>query len=129
MKTRLLPLRRKFRGGMLPEQFYLLEKGDVIRGSKSNVKHRIVESVHKSPDGRTTFVELLKLRPSWTRGPYTTYCCSDSYAFLPIRVQNEKIWEVTYESAMQKRKQAHEAYVAKKVAELKRRISELNKNI
>lgn len=95
----------KPRAGMYPEQFELLQKGDIIRGAKPKSKYRIIQKVIQR-EGYTYMIELVKLHPSWTRGNTTLYCASDAVNFLPIRVADERIWDMTREGILGARRKA-----------------------
>jgi hypothetical protein len=88
---------------MYPEQFWLLRVGDIIKSSRPNSNtYRRIERV-STHEGRTTMIELVKIRPSWTSSPYTLYGTSDAQGFVPVKVKNEAIWDITYEQVQRKR--------------------------
>jgi hypothetical protein len=119
----------KKREGMYPEQFYLLEKGDIIKMVRSG-SLRMVEEIHKRKDSDKTYmIELLKMRPSWTRDSNTWYCASDAFMFKPVRVKNELIYEMSYERIISNRVKVYGDYYQKKLEELEQRAITLQKGI
>lgn len=125
----LLPLTRKKRTGMVPEQFYLLEEGDIVSYGKSRTP-RIILKTSKTELGETGSIHLLKLRPSWTKSPNTIYCSGDSHQFTPLKVKNAAIWDITYDSAMEERLKSYKEYHRRKwkesVAKLETRLQKLD---
>lgn len=121
----------KKRWGMYPEQFALLEKGDIIKGRGGDL--RIVQQTGPTwcrggnrGSKETYFIHLLKLRPSWTKGSYTTYCIGDSFNFQPVKVKNRKIWDLDYEAVQKLRRQKYEVYKKKKIKELEKQLKRIN---
>jgi len=121
----------KKRWGMYPEQFALLERGDIIRGRGGDL--RIVQTAGptwcrgKEKDHKETyFIHLLKLRPSWTKGEYTTYCIGDSSNFQPVKVRNQKIWKFDYETIQKLRREKYETYKKKKIKELQKQMKRIS---
>lgn len=123
----------KKRWGMYPEQFELLQKGDIVKGRGGDL--RIIQEVgptwcrraknqHHDPK-KTYFIKLLKLRPSWTKGEYTTYCIGDAALFRPIKVKNEKIWNLGHNSVTALRLKKYEQYKKEKVRLLEEQIIKL----
>lgn len=112
----------KRRQGMYPEQFYLLQKGDVIKMVRSG-SYRIIERIHSHSDDDSTYmIELLKLRPSWTNSKTAWYCASDAAMFAPIRVKNEKIWNITYEKVVTERAEEYRKHFDKLEQELMKKL-------
>lgn len=91
----------------MAEQFWLLQKGDVIRGVKHGSPYRLILRVSKNDKGKTTFVEMEKLKRSWTNGNTTLYCSSEAGQFLPVKVKDERIYDMTYESVMRTRRRKY----------------------
>jgi len=121
----------KKRWGMYPEQFALLERGDIIRGRGGDL--RIIQKAGPTWCGgkeknrkETYFIQLLKLRPSWTEGEYTTYCIGDSFNFQPVRVRNQKIWKFDYEAVQKLRREKYEVYKKKKIKELQKQMKRIS---
>ena len=123
--AKVLPLTRKNHGGMVPEQFYLLQEGDVIRMNKPNGAHRIIERIHRGKRGETYGITLLKLQRSRYPNPYTQYGPGDAQQFLPVKVKDERIWEITYESAMAARREALRRQARQKIREHYKRLKRL----
>lgn len=114
---KLMPLKRRKPEGMLPEQFYLLKEGDIIRGTKPHSAHRIILRIGKGREGQTCFIELLKLRPSWTNHPNTLYCASDAAHFLPVVVQDSRIWDFDFKTVMLQRNLAYQKRMKQKITD------------
>ncbi len=110
----------KKRKGMYPEQFYLLERGDIIRGVNSKSIRKVLAI--KKYFGETHWVELLKLHPSWTRSANTLYGANEASLFVPIKVKNPKIWELTYEVVLKQRQKHLEHYHKTLLRQMKRRL-------
>lgn len=108
---------------MYPEQFYLLEKGDIIRQVRSKSIRKVL-AVSKR-HGETYFIELEKLKPSWTRSYTTTYSANEADNFVPIKVKNKKIWGLTYEAVLAQRIRTFEHYKNVQIKFLKKRLAKL----
>ena len=114
---------------MYAEQFNLLQKGDVIKGKRGDL--RVIEKVsttHMPNTGETYFITLLKLRSSWTRGEYTTYSVGVCGNFRPVKVKNHKIWKLDHHRIATERLKKHKVYARKKIALLKKQIAKLEKH-
>lgn len=120
----------KKREGMYPEQFYLLEEGDIIKMVRSG-SLRMVEKVHKSDIvyGETYMIELLKMRPSWTKGKNAWYCASDAFMFKPVKVKNDLIWKMTYEKVIRNRVNIYGDYYQRQLDKLEQKANTLRKGI
>lgn len=118
---------------MYPEQFELLQKGDVIKGRGGDL--RIIQEVgptwcrrmknQKLDPKKTYFIHLLKLRPSWTKSEYTTYCIGDADFFQPIKVKNQKIWSLGHNTVSKLRTEKYEQYKKERVKLLEEQIKKL----
>lgn len=112
----------------MPEQFYLLEKGDIIKGTKPHAAPRMILRVSKRY-GKTYYVELLKLRPSWTKHHTTLYCAGDSFQFLPVKVRDKRIWDMTYDKLMARRKKIYKNHARKLIRRAEQRIRNLRSTL
>jgi hypothetical protein len=114
---------------MYPEQFELLQTGDIIKDRRGNL--RIIERTapsHIEKDfGKTYIIYLKKLRTSWTKGDLTAISRSDSGRFVPIKVKNKKIWEWDREKVLNERKKNYIRYKAKIIKQNQKLISKLDK--
>ena len=124
---RKAPARRsrklKKRLGMYPEQFYLLRKGDIIRMRRSKAPRKIL-SVSQS-FGQTRYIELEKIRPSWTSHPTCLYDANCAREFIPLKVKDKRIWTLTYEVVLAQRIRAFNHFRNLELRRLTKRLEQL----
>lgn len=113
----------KKRLGMYPEQFYLLRKGDFVRMVRSKQPRKILSvSIYH---GETHYIELEKLRPSWTRGNTMLMDANNADQILPLRVKDERIWDLTYEVIIKQREKAYRHFANLAIKKALKRVRQL----
>lgn len=124
MRTRSLKSPKlKERPGMYPEQFYLLQKGDVVRMVRSRAP-RLILGVSRY-HGETRYIELQKLRPSWTRGNTTLMDANNADLILPVKVRDGRIWDLTYEVIIRQREKAYRHFANLAIRRALKRVQKL----
>ncbi len=113
----------KKRLGMYPEQFYLLRKGDIVRMVRSKHPRKILR-VSKY-GGETHFIELERIGYSWTMRPTVLYDANNAPDFLPLKVKDERIWDLTYEVIIKQRERAYRHFANLTIRRALKRVRQL----
>lgn len=108
---------------MYPEQFYLLEKGDIVRNVGSKSPRKILKVTKRGDE--TYYIEMQKLRPSWTRSPNMLMDANCAHLIVPIKVRNKRIWDLTHEVIVKQRERAYKHFATLQIRKMLKRIKKL----
>lgn len=111
----------------MPEQFWLLQKGDIIRRVNSKT-YRMILECSKNRKGRMYYATLQRVGYSWTGQPTISISSNESANFLPVKVKNKRIYSLTFSVIMAKRKKVYEKAMQQKLIEAQNKLQVFKMN-